>query len=109
MVHAGPTRDKSGLAGEPYDRLLDQGLIGWREFVVSQHDRVDPVAGLTFKVLDLAGLVLADERVQPQQRVGIVMLDGGQARDGPGDDGELLAELAGEALLEGFAIFTLAA
>src|SRR5262245_6620640 len=100
-------RDK--LGGEPRDRFLDQRLIrGW-EAIVAQSGRVDPMAGLAFAVLDFAGLVDADEGVQADQGVGVVVLDGGEATRRPGPDGQLLVQLAVEALLKRLAFLALSA
>lgn len=91
------------------DRFFNEGFIRRRETVRSQFGWRYPSAGLAFEVLDFAGLVLADERMQADGGVGVVVLDGRELRDRAGADGEFFAKLAFEALLEGFVGLALAA
>src|SRR5947207_392308 len=91
------------------DDLSDKLLVGGGESIVCKFGRAHPQRFLAFDQLRLAVDMIAEERIQPQADVGIVVLD---RREGRADDDvhrDLFAQFAKQTLVKCFAEFALAA
>lgn len=97
-----PGRRRGIAAGEKCDGFFDQALIGGRKLKVAQARRIDPLAGLALKMLDFALFMNANERVQPDADLGIVVFDDPEAGDRASAEVQLLGQFAGKTFFEGF-------
>ena len=61
--------------GQPLDDLLDEPFVGWGKTIVAQLGRFDPARRLAFQMFRFARFMLAEEWVQPDEYLGIIMDD----------------------------------
>jgi hypothetical protein len=86
-----------------FARRLKEVEVGGGKVVADDVAGFDPHRGLDGEELGDAALVLAEERVEADAGVGVVVLDRGEGGAGGDDDAEFFSNFAHRTLGEGFA------
>src|SRR4051794_17239921 len=90
---------------EILDHFLNELFVRRGKAPLAKFVWVDPTCRLALDELRLAADVLADERVQSNDRLRVRVLDRRELNDRRGDNVDLLTQLARETLMKRFAGF----